>query len=212
MPDYSPHDRYLNFGDIGTSSMYFSIVGCTCMGIGNHIDRRNHRQVQGSLETWNQFLYMGITEENEHIRFTSVWLSKGENGKYKLTCRVYFNNVKRECKLDMNIHMLKLVWMYNIPIYVHSNLLRHKMLILGGNILGNCRTVFSQWHTTDPSWVASHKHMVMYLLDFVIKSHLFQGRPFLSSEDHFWLLIYFSPGYLTCCGIRWAFFSLYLHF
>jgi hypothetical protein len=86
---------------------------------------------------------MGFTEENEDIRFTGVWLSKGESGKYKLICRVCFNNVKRKCTLDMNIHMLKLVLVYDIPIYMHCNLLCHERPIFGRNIMENCRTVFS---------------------------------------------------------------------
>ena len=127
---------------------------------------------------------MGITDENEHIRFTSAWLRKGENGKYKLTCRVYLNNVKRECKLDMNICMLKLTLMYNIPIYVHQDHFHQKRPIPRCNVLENYWTVFSQRHTPDPSCVASLKHM-MYLLVFVLNSHLSQGWPFLSSVDPF---------------------------
>lgn len=143
MPDYSPHDKCLNFGDIRISSMYFQSLDALACVVAittaeQIVDKfKNHSKL-------DQLLYKGITEEKGHIRFTGVWLSKGENGKYKLTCGVYFNDVKRECKLDMNIRMLKLTLMYNIAIYVHSDLLHHRRPILGRNVLENRQTVFSQ--------------------------------------------------------------------
>ena len=154
MPDYSPHDQYLSLNDIGTSSMYLqSLTAPACvLAITTTEQIVDQFKDQSKL---NQFLYKGITEENGHIRFTGVWLSKEENGKYKLTCGVYFKDVKRECKLHLNIRMLKLALMHNIPIYVHSDLLRHKRPILGRSVLEVRRTAISQRHTPDPTCVAS---------------------------------------------------------
>lgn len=138
MPDYSAHDKCVRFGDVGTSSVYFQSLNAPACVLAvttaeNIVDKfKDHSKL-------HQFLYRAITEEAEQIKLTGVWLSKGENGEYKLRCGVYFDGVKRECKLDMSIRMLKLALMYDIPIYVHRDLLRHRRPILGRHVLESRR-------------------------------------------------------------------------
>jgi hypothetical protein len=73
----------------------------------------------------NQFLHQGVVEENEHVKFTGVWLKKGgENGEYKVTFKFYLKKVEMECKFEMSIRALEIALEYNIPIYVHRDILR----------------------------------------------------------------------------------------
>lgn len=51
MPGCSLHDKYVNFGDIGTSSMYFQLLDVPACVLAITSKGKNCRQAQGSLET-----------------------------------------------------------------------------------------------------------------------------------------------------------------
>ena len=72
----------------------------------------------------NQFLRKGAAEKYKHVKFTGVWLTGGENGEYKLTFKIYLKKVEMECKFEMSIHALKIALEYDVPIYVHRDVLR----------------------------------------------------------------------------------------
>lgn len=111
------------FGDLTTPCMFYqSICAPACilaiLTTKEIVDKyMDHAKL-------NQFLHKGVVEENEHVKFTGVWLKGGENGEYKVMFKIYLKKVEMECKLEMSIHALKIALEYNIPIYVHRDILR----------------------------------------------------------------------------------------
>lgn len=111
------------FGNLTTPCMFFqSMSAPACVLpivttkeiVGKYTDRMK----------LNQFLHKGIIEENEHVKFTGVWLKRGENNEYKSTVKFYLKKVEMECTLEMSLDALKLTLDYNIPIYMHQDILR----------------------------------------------------------------------------------------
>jgi hypothetical protein len=77
----------------------------------------------------NQFLHQGVVEESEHVKFTGAWLKGGENGEYEVTFKFYLRKVEMECKFKMSIlRALTIALEYNIPVYVHRDILSEKGL------------------------------------------------------------------------------------
>lgn len=71
----------------------------------------------------NQLLKLEFVKENEEFNYTGLWLSRGENREYKSTFTLYVKKTKTEFKFERSLRALQLALVYNVPIYVHRDLL-----------------------------------------------------------------------------------------
>lgn len=70
-----------------------------------------------------QLLKLDFVKENEEHNYTGLWLSRGENREYKFTFTLYIKETKKEFKFERSLRALQPALAYDIPIYVHRDIL-----------------------------------------------------------------------------------------
>jgi hypothetical protein len=71
-----------------------------------------------------QLLKLDFVKENEEYDYTGLWLSRGEaHREYKFTFTLYIKETKKEFKFERSLRALQPALAYDIPIYVHRDIL-----------------------------------------------------------------------------------------